>query len=35
MSFFIRVIEDDRKFRLTKELLPENNKILFELDVRI
>jgi len=33
MSFFIRVIEGDRKFSFTKESLPENNKILLKLDV--
>jgi hypothetical protein len=33
MSFFIRVIQGDGKFRFTEESLPENNKILFKLDV--
>jgi len=33
MSSFIRVVEGDGKFRFTKKFLPENNKILFKLDV--
>ncbi len=33
MSFFIRVVEGDKKFRFTEKSLPENNKILLKLDV--
>jgi hypothetical protein len=32
-SFFICVVEGDRKFRFTEKSLPENNKILLKLDV--